>query len=245
LSSQSFWSKCGVSSIDHFAVTTIDIEATTKDYLSIPGTQLIRGPGYNKSQNVDYSFIRMGSGEVIEILGVKQNSPISKHVENGAGAYHICFIVRDIDYAIKAAKIEGAILVVEPREDDVFSPRKVCFMMHKNHGIFEFLEATSNDLNNDKKLIEINDKNNFSVDIDGSINPKEIAKKAFTKVFNLTEDYLILKDLSYGDFEKWDSLNHLILIMEVESLSGISFTAKEIAEVKSFSDLENLLTQKI
>ena len=102
MSDESFWSRCGVVSIDHYAVTTRDLHATTKDYLDIPGTQLLREPSYNKSQNVDFSFVRLATGETIEILGAKDNSPITEHVSNGGGAYHICFVVDDIDFAIRA-----------------------------------------------------------------------------------------------------------------------------------------------
>ena len=244
MSDKSFWSRCGVVLIDHYAVTTKDLQATTKDYLDIPGTQLLREPGYNKSQNVDYSFVRLATGETIEILGVRDNSPITEHVLNGGGAYHICFVVDDIDFAIQTAKNEGAILVVEPREDDVFYPRRVCFMMHSNHGLFEFLESLPKNLSitNKEKINVIETK---EVDVNNLETCNKILLQAFYNTFtNFTNDDDFL-NASYEVLEGWDSLKHLILIMEIEKLSGTSFTVNEISEAKSFTEIINILITKI
>ena len=244
MSDGSFWSRCGVVSIDHYAVTTRDLHSTTKDYLDIPGTHLLREPGYNKSQNVDFSFVRLATGETIEILGAKDNSPITEHVSNGGGSYHICFVVDDIDIAIKAAINEGAILVVEPREDDVFYPRRVCFMMHSNHGLFEFLESFPKTISLPKKeaIVAIKTK---EIGSNNSKTYNKIVSKAFRNTFANIKNEDDMFNASYNELEGWDSLKHLILIMEVEKLSGTSFTAHEISKAKSFTKIVNILSTKI
>ena len=244
---ESFWSNCGVLSVDHYAVTTRDLNATTKDYLGIPGSSLLRGPGFNKSQNVDFAFIRMASGECIEILGVKDNSPITEHVLKGGGSYHTCFIVEDIDFAIKQAISEGAILVVEPREDDVFSPRRVCFMMHSNHGLFEFLESFPKGA----KVESTQKKKNININKVKEASVRNIASssKIIIQAFNSTFSSIMNKDdilnATYEEIEEWDSLKHLMLIMEIEKLSDTTFTANELSEAKSFLEINNILIKKI
>lgn len=51
--------------------------------------------------------------------------------------------------------------------------------------------------------------------------------------------------LSQQDCDKWDSLRHLNLIVELESEFGVEFDPEEIAEMKSIEDIERLLKQKL
>ena len=72
-----------------------------------------------------------------------------------------------------------------------------------------------------------------------------VTEKAFTKVFDLTEDYLILKDLNYGDFKNWDSLNHLHLIISLEQEFGIDFHEDEIVKMTSTTIIVEIISHKI
>jgi acyl carrier protein len=189
----------------------------------------------------------MASGECVEVLGVKDNSPITEHVLKGGGSYHTCFIVEDIDFAIKQAISGGAILVVEPREDDVFLPRRVCFMMHSNHGLFEFLESFPKRA----KVESIQKKKNTNINKVKEVNVRNIASssKIIIQAFNSTFSNIMneedILNATYEEIEVWDSLKHLMLIMEIEKLSGTTFTAIELSEAKSFLDINNILIKKI
>jgi acyl carrier protein len=44
---------------------------------------------------------------------------------------------------------------------------------------------------------------------------------------------------------KWDSLNHLNLIIELESEFNLSFEPEEIAEMKSYEDIERIISAKV
>ena len=43
---------------------------------------------------------------------------------------------------------------------------------------------------------------------------------------------------------KWDSMNHLNLILDLEDAFGVSFEPEEIWEIKSYDDIVRLLTKK-
>ena len=58
------------------------------------------------------------------------------------------------------------------------------------------------------------------------------------RVFELTD---VRSDVSQSNCVKWDSLNHLNLILEVEMEFNISFSPEEITEIKNFSDLLNAI----
>ena len=58
------------------------------------------------------------------------------------------------------------------------------------------------------------------------------------RVFELTD---VRSDVSQSNCVKWDSLNHLNLVLEVEMEFDISFSPEEITEIKNFSDLLNAI----
>ncbi|MEI6681681.1 MAG: acyl carrier protein [Bacteroidota bacterium] len=62
------------------------------------------------------------------------------------------------------------------------------------------------------------------------------------RTFGLSE---IADDISQKNCEKWDSLRHLNLIIELESEFDISIEPEEIAEMKSFEDVFRILQRKL
>ena len=70
---------------------------------------------------------------------------------------------------------------------------------------------------------------------------KEKIKDVMRRVFHLDT---IGDDFSQRDCAKWDSLNHLNLVVELEEAFDVSFEPEEIAEMKSLDAIENLLNQK-
>lgn len=49
---------------------------------------------------------------------------------------------------------------------------------------------------------------------------------------------------SQSNCEKWDSLNHLNLIVELEDAFDIEFEPEEIAEMKSFEIVKKMIESK-
>lgn len=50
---------------------------------------------------------------------------------------------------------------------------------------------------------------------------------------------------SQANCPEWDSLHHLNIIVELEMVFDISFEPEEMGEMKSISDIERLVTQKL
>ena len=67
---------------------------------------------------------------------------------------------------------------------------------------------------------------------------RERIKEVLKRVFELDE---VSDDISQSNFVKWDSLNHLNLVVELEDEFGVSFEPEDIAEMKSLAKLTNLL----
>ena len=53
------------------------------------------------------------------------------------------------------------------------------------------------------------------------------------------------KALSQQNCDKWDSLRHLNLIVELESEFGVEFDPEEFSGMMGFEDIEMVLTQKL
>lgn len=64
-----------------------------------------------------------------------------------------------------------------------------------------------------------------------------------SKVFLLDKDK-ITDDLRRKDFEPWDSMNHLILVSEIENEFEIFFEDEEVVELWTVGDIKKVLGSK-
>jgi len=70
---------------------------------------------------------------------------------------------------------------------------------------------------------------------------------AITPVFREVFDdpsLVLTKELSANDVKNWDSLNHITLIVELETLTGLSFSTDELVNLKDVGDFSQLLADK-
>ena len=64
-----------------------------------------------------------------------------------------------------------------------------------------------------------------------------------SKVFNIKESE-VAENISKDNTPEWDSLNHLLLLTEIEKQFKFKFTASETVKIKSIKDIETVLKQK-
>ena len=68
--------------------------------------------------------------------------------------------------------------------------------------------------------------------------------RVFRKVFN--NEQLELKDeLTANDVSGWDSLSHMILISEIETIFSIRFKLKELNKMRNVGDMVEMIILKI
>lgn len=65
----------------------------------------------------------------------------------------------------------------------------------------------------------------------------------FQAVFQ-DEALILLPEMTAKDVDKWDSITHLIMISEVETVFNVTFKLKELIKLKNVGDLIDLLTEK-
>jgi acyl carrier protein len=54
----------------------------------------------------------------------------------------------------------------------------------------------------------------------------------------------VTDDLSREKLEAWTSLNHLLLVTDIEEEMGIQFTTDEVLKIKTFKDLREIVSAK-
>jgi acyl carrier protein len=72
---------------------------------------------------------------------------------------------------------------------------------------------------------------------------KEDIKRIMAAVFQADKGS-ISDDISYGNHEKWDSIHHLNLIVELESYFGVFFEPEEIQRMINIDNIITCIEQK-
>lgn len=234
------FSALGVRYVDHVAVTTRDLMTTLADYLSLPGARLINGQGQNAAQDVLFAFVDLGTAGVVELLApLSEQSPIHSHLAQGGGTYHYCYAVEDLAKAMTTATQDfGARLVISAQADDAFYGRQVAFLFHPNHGLFELVEAwpSSVSISSPAKvaveLSRLSPVSALSLE-DASVSSRLLA--LFNQV--MQTNYAQSDNLTMDKVASWDSLKHLLLIMEVEKVFELRIPADVLSELTGFEQL--------
>ncbi|MFT4643728.1 MAG: acyl carrier protein [Planctomycetota bacterium] len=66
----------------------------------------------------------------------------------------------------------------------------------------------------------------------------------FKDVFS-DSSIVITDNLTAKDVDEWDSLTHMLLIVEVEKLFGIKFKLKDLNKMKNVGDMVEIIQGKI
>ena len=128
----------------HIGIAVKEIEKTAAVY--------VQG-GYNKStitfdpiQNVNICWLVKDGMPTIELLApVDEKSPVNNTLEkNGVTPYHTCYIVDDIESAVKELRKQKYIIVSKPEPAVAINNCKVAFLYNKNIGLIELVEEPAN-----------------------------------------------------------------------------------------------------
>ena len=68
--------------------------------------------------------------------------------------------------------------------------------------------------------------------------------KIFRELFS-DNSIIISDDLTAKDIDGWDSLTHMLLIVEIESLFSIKFKLKDLNKMKNVGEMIKIIQTKI
>lgn len=68
---------------------------------------------------------------------------------------------------------------------------------------------------------------------------KRIAAQVFSVDISMLND-----DFGRDNADEWDSFNHLLLISEIERITGIKFTMQEVEQINNIRQLTEIISNK-
>jgi acyl carrier protein len=79
------------------------------------------------------------------------------------------------------------------------------------------------------------------------MNKIEILQKVelvFRDVFG-KESLVINEQMSANDIDEWNSLNHMILVSDIEKVFAIKFKLKDLNKMRNIGDMVEIITMKL
>lgn len=125
----------------HIGFAVKDIDATAAIYED--GGYRMSDVIFDPIQDVDICWLTKEGAPIVELLApVDENSPVNKILEkNGVTPYHCCYMVENIEEAVKELRKQRYVLTSKPAEAVAFRGSRVCFLFNKNVGLIELVEA--------------------------------------------------------------------------------------------------------
>lgn len=126
----------------HVGVAVRSIDQALATYVGLFGFAQIGEPVEVPPEKVRVCFVRAAPGLMIELVeGLGDDSPVHALVEQrGGGAYHLCYLVDDLDQALRALKRRKCFPF---RRFEVDAPglRRFAFLLTPDRELFELCEA--------------------------------------------------------------------------------------------------------
>ena len=128
----------------HIGMAVKDIYSTAAVYVA--GGYRQSETVFDPEQNVDICWLTKEGMPVVELLEpVDGTSPVNRTLEkNGVTPYHTCYMVDDIEQAIKELRRRKYVIVSKPVSAVAIHGCKVSFLYNKNVGLIELVEAPAN-----------------------------------------------------------------------------------------------------
>jgi acyl carrier protein len=70
----------------------------------------------------------------------------------------------------------------------------------------------------------------------------EMLTSIFRSVFN-EPDLILTRDITAKDVESWDSLNHIMLIVQIEEMTNLVFTTNQLVKLNNVGDFVDLILE--
>jgi len=119
-----------------------NIERALEYYEGLFGFERVGEPVDVPHEGVRVCFVRVPPGTLIELVeGVTDDSPVRKLLEQpGAGAYHICYEVDDLDESIRALR-KARCFPFKKFDSGRPGGRRFAFLLNPDRQLFELCET--------------------------------------------------------------------------------------------------------
>ena len=126
----------------HVGVAVKSLAKALTYYTDLFGLRQISEPLEVPGEHVRVCFLEAAPGTLIELVeGVGEKSPVTDIVQRtGAGPYHLCYEVTDLDGAIRQLRAGGC-LRLKRFERPGPGPRRFAFLLTPDRQLFELCET--------------------------------------------------------------------------------------------------------
>ena len=127
--------------VHHIGYAVKDIDKASAAF-QLLGFKFLSGVTYDDERKVRIAFMINGN-EVIELIEPDGDNSAVESVlkKNGPTPYHICYEVDSLEDSVSVLKKSGYIAIKKPQAASAINGRRVVFLMHKDLGIIELVEA--------------------------------------------------------------------------------------------------------
>ena len=126
----------------HLGVAVRGLSTAIPIYKNLLGYEVISGPFEDPIQDVSVCFLSRGAGDpVMELVApLGPNSPIHGRLKMGAGVYHVCYQVPNMQSAITHLREQGSLLLSEPQPAVAFGMREIAWLLMETDLLVELLQ---------------------------------------------------------------------------------------------------------
>jgi len=127
----------------HVGVAVADLDKAANFYTTALGFKITSGPFDDPIQKVRLLFLADAGRQATHIELISPNaedSPINTYLKQGAGAYHVCYEVSDIQQALALLRARRCLVVSQPVPAVAFGGRRIAWCFTPTQQLVELLE---------------------------------------------------------------------------------------------------------
>ena len=129
--------------LHHVGIVTSDIKSGIQHHNALfnfhPITEIVEDP-IQKVAVVLLSGQEAESVSIELIAPLSDDSPVANILKERTHLYHLCFIVEDIEEALKNARKQGSIIISKPVPAKLYNEKRIAFIYTPDKYVVELLE---------------------------------------------------------------------------------------------------------
>lgn len=135
--------------IHHIGYLVKKIERSISEFEQI-GYTLLDSICYDELRDINLCFME-NNGYVIELVSPRSEASVAWNLlkKYGNAPYHICYMVEDLDEAIRNFQEKKYVVTAEPLEAVALGGCKVAFLIGRDTGLIELME---NETDRDERI---------------------------------------------------------------------------------------------